>query len=79
MKAIANRLRQLEHAGAPSARETPMVEAILDARRQRLGADYEPVPFPPASYFGCRTQADHIVGRRKLLMERRDSIQAPEA
>ena len=75
MRAIINRLRRLENATAPGEREQAMVEAILAARRRRLGASYEPLTFPPESYAGCRTVADHILRARKLRMER----QAAEA
>ena len=69
MKAIINRLRRLENATAPAEREGAAVEAILAAGRRRLGASYEPLSFPPESYAGCRTVADHILRTRKLRME----------
>jgi hypothetical protein len=70
MRAIVNRLRRLEHAASPDEREHAMVEAILTARRNRLGADYvEPIRFPPESYAGCRTIADRILRTRQLLKE----------
>jgi hypothetical protein len=69
MKAIVNRLRQLENAAVP-ARGRAAAEAILEARRQRLGADYvEPIPYPPDWFAGCRTQADHIIRARKFVMK----------
>jgi len=74
MKAILNRLRRLENANAPADRELAAVEAILEARRRRLGPDYEPVAFPPGSFDGCRTMAERIVRARMLLMERRGLI-----
>ena len=47
MKAIINRLRRLENANAPADRAWALLEAILDARRRRLGPDYvEPTPSP---------------------------------
>jgi hypothetical protein len=70
MKAIVNRLRRLENAAAPAERERAAAEAILEARRQRLGADYvEPIPYPPDWFAGCRTQADTIIRARQFLME----------
>ena len=70
MRAIMNRLRRLENATAPVERERAAVEAILAARRRRLGAEYEPLSFPPESFAGCRTVADRILRTRKLRMER---------
>ncbi len=70
MRAIINRLRRLENATVPVERERAAVEAILAARRRRLGASYEPLSFPPESYAGCRTVADRILRTRKLRMER---------
>ena len=70
MKAIVSRLRRLENAAAPAERERAAVEAILTARRRRIGADYEPRTFPPNSFAGCRTIADRILRSRKLRMER---------
>jgi hypothetical protein len=62
MRAIISRIRRLENAAAPAPRERAAAEAILAARRRRLGADYvEPISFPPESYAGCRTIADHIL------------------
>jgi len=75
MKAIINRLRRLENANAPAERERAAVEAILEARRRRLGPDYvEPTPFPPERFAGCRTMADRIVRSRMLSRERRSLI-----
>jgi hypothetical protein len=68
MKAIVNRLRRLENAAAPAEQERAVAEAILEARRRRLGADYKPATFPAESYAGCRTTADRIVRSRVLLM-----------
>ena len=70
MRAIVNRLRRLENASAPAERERAAVEAILEARRRRLGADYVPMTFPPESYAGCRTVADRILRQRQLSMAR---------
>ena len=50
-----NRLRRLENTTAPAGRERAAVEAILAARRRRLGASYEPFSFPAESYAGCYT------------------------
>jgi len=68
MKTLFNRIRRLENASAPAEREQA-AEAILEARRRRLGADYEPVAFPPESYSGCRSIADRILRARQLLRE----------
>jgi hypothetical protein len=85
MKALFHRLRRLENTAAPAERELwesnrwgsgrdcvrAAVEAIIEARRRRLGADYvEPIPFPKESYAGCRTSADRINRVRELLMAR---------
>jgi hypothetical protein len=70
MKAITNRLRRLENAVAPAERERAAAEAIMEARRLRLGPSYEPVGFPPESFAGCRTVADRILRARHLVMER---------
>ena len=66
MRAIINRLRRLENATAPVERERAAVEAILAARRRRLGASYEPFSFPAESYAGCCTVADRIFRTREL-------------
>jgi hypothetical protein len=55
-------------------RSVTAVEAILAARRRRLGASYEPLSFSPESYAGCRTVADHILRARKLRMERQVDV-----
>ena len=68
-------MRRLENTAAPAGRERAAVEAILAARRRRLGASYEPLSFPPESYAGCRTVADRIFRTREFRMER----QAAEA
>jgi hypothetical protein len=66
-----NRLRRLEEAAVTDKRAHAAAEAILEARRRRLGADYvEPIPFSPESYAGCRTSADRIRRTRELLMDR---------
>jgi|ERR1700733_2728662 hypothetical protein len=69
MKAIVHRLRRLENAAAPAERERAAAEAILEARRRRLGADYDPIRFPAERYAGFRTIAGHIVRGRELRME----------
>ena len=75
MRAIISRIRRLENAAAPAAWERAAVEAILAARRRRLGADYvEPIPFPPESYAGCRTSAHRILRTRQLLKGRIGSV-----
>ena len=66
MRTVINRLRRLENAAAPAERERAAAEAILDARRRRLGADY----VDPGSFAGCRTRADYIVRTRELIMVR---------
>jgi hypothetical protein len=67
MKAIINRLRRLENAAAPAERERADVEAILENMR-RLGYD-EPPSFPPESYTGCRTCADHMLRSLQLISD----------
>jgi hypothetical protein len=75
MKAIANRFRRLQNANAPADPERAAVDAILEARRRRLGPHYvEPTPLPPGSFDGCRTMAERIVRARVLLMEHRGLI-----
>jgi hypothetical protein len=70
MKAIINRVRRLENAAAPAERECKIAQAIRDARRRRLGADYvEPIPFPPEIYAGCRTMGERIIRARQFRME----------
>jgi len=61
MKAIFNRLRRLENAAAPAKRERAAAEQILEARRRRLGADYDPIKYPPDWFAGCRPTADRIL------------------
>ena len=73
MRAIIRRLRRLEEAVAPEEQDNLIVQAILEARRRRLGADYEPTTFPPESYAGCRTVADRILRSRWLRMEHQQS------
>jgi hypothetical protein len=69
MKAMLNRIRRLENACVPGGRERAAVEAILAARRRRLGGDHEPIAFPPESYAGCRSIADRILRTRQLMRE----------
>jgi hypothetical protein len=69
MKAIHSRLCRLERAIAPAERERAAVEAIHEARRRRLGANYEPVGFRPESYADCRSTADVILRARQLRIE----------
>ena len=57
MRAMLNRIRRLEKVAAPAERERAAVEAILEARRRRLGADCEPMTFPTGSFAGCKTVA----------------------
>jgi hypothetical protein len=71
MKAISNRLRRLENAAAPAERERAAVETIVEARCARLGADYEPLKFPPGWFAGSRSMADHILRARQLHVEQR--------
>ncbi len=66
MKAILKRLCRLETVAIPDEKERAAVEAILEARRQRLGANYEPFHYPPNRFEGCRTIADRILRARKL-------------
>jgi hypothetical protein len=69
MRAIINRLRRLESAAAPVERERAAVEAILEARRRRLGADYKPITIPPEVFDGCRGLGERIIRARRLYME----------
>jgi hypothetical protein len=78
MRAIKNRLRRLENTTAPVGRERAAVEAILPARRRRLGAEYEPLSFPLESYAGCRTIADRILRARKLRWNATDEAARQE-
>ena len=78
MNALAKRLRRLEDARAPLDREEEkwraIVEAIEESRRRHEGANYKPrKPFPPGSFDGCHTIADHILRARKLYMEREEA------
>jgi len=66
MKAIVSRLQRLENFTAPAERERAAVEAILEARRRRLGASYEPVSLPSDNYAGCRPTADRLLRARQL-------------
>jgi hypothetical protein len=50
--------------------ERAAVEAILEARRRRLGADYEPITFSSDWFAACRTLADRINRARHLRRER---------
>ena len=71
MKAFISRLRKLENAAVPHLRDQAQVEAILEARRRRLGASYEAPAYPEGSFAGCRTVADRILRTRQLLMARK--------
>ncbi len=75
MKAIFNRLRRLENAAAPAERGRAAVEAILGARGARLGADYEPLRFPPGWFAGASSMADRILRARQFRMEHRSSAE----
>jgi hypothetical protein len=66
---MLNRIRRLENTCVPGERERATVEAILAAGRRRLGADHEPIAFPPESYAGCRSIADRILRTRQLMRE----------
>ncbi len=76
MKAIINRLRRLEHAVAPDERAQASAEAIQEANRQRLGADYDPPNFPPENYAGRRTAAEYIQRTRELQRARQGTADA---
>jgi hypothetical protein len=79
MRTIISRLRRLETAAIPAERERASVEAILEARRRRLGPDYvEPPQFPPERFAGCRMMADRIVRARISAKERQILIQTRE-
>ena len=68
MRAIINRLRRPENAAVPAERERSAAEAILEARRRRLGPDYEEVKIPPEIYKGCRDVAERINRVRRFMM-----------
>jgi hypothetical protein len=70
MKAIVNRLRRLERAAAPAARELADAEMILENMRGRLGSDYEPTEYPPAGFAGYRSTADRSLRAGKFCRER---------
>jgi hypothetical protein len=71
MRAILTRLRRLENARVPQERQQLAAAAILESRRRRLGANYEPPEaLPPGSFDGCHTIADGILRAHKLRMER---------
>ena len=76
MRAIFNRLRRLETGSAPHERTRAAAEAIMEARRRRLGAAYEPTVFPEGWFAGCRGTADHILRARQFLQERKAAEQA---
>jgi len=40
---------RLENAAPPAERKRAAVEAILEARRRRLGANYDPIVYLPVS------------------------------
>ena len=71
MRTIINRLRRLENVAAPAERARTAAQAIMDARRRRLGADYKPTGLSPEIYAGCRTSAERINRARELLMARK--------
>jgi hypothetical protein len=72
MRAIISRLRRLENVAAPAPREQAAVQAILEVRRLRLGADYvEPPPLPAERLHGCRTTAERIIAARCWYTEQR--------
>jgi hypothetical protein len=64
VKAIFGRLRRLENAAAPAEREREAVNAILEARKSRLGPDYRPSTLSPHSFDACETIADEILRAR---------------
>jgi hypothetical protein len=66
MRAIFNRLHRLENASA-AERKQAAAEAIMEARRQRLGAAYERMVFPEDWFADCRGTADHIFTRSPVL------------
>ena len=72
MKAIVSRLRRLEIALGPEEQASAAVQAILAARRKRLGADYKDIEYPRGSFDGCRTTADYIRSARQSRMEREE-------
>ena len=76
MRAIFNRLHRLENASVPVERKRAAAEAIIEARRRRLGAAYEPTVFPEGWFAGCRGTADHILRARQFLQERQPAGQA---
>ena len=76
MRAIFNRLRRLETASAPHERTRAPAETIMEARRRRLGAAYEPTVFPEGWFAGCRGTADYILRARQFLQERQAAGQA---
>ena len=66
MRNMLNRIRRLEEVKAPYAEEKAAAEAILAARRRRLGPDYlEPIPYPSDWFAGCRSIADEINRARR--------------
>ena len=67
MKAIIHRLRRLEGMAA-SEEMNAAAEAILEARRRRLGADYKPTVYPAGWFDGCCGDAEHIIRARVFLM-----------
>jgi hypothetical protein len=65
VKSIISRLRRLENVAAPALGEQAAVQAILEARRRRLGLDYvEPPPLPADMLHACRTTAERIIAAR---------------
>jgi hypothetical protein len=76
MRGIFNRLRRLESATSPHERERAAADAIIEARRRRLGAAYEPMVLPEGWFACCRGTADHILRARQFLQERKAAGQA---
>jgi hypothetical protein len=68
MKAIFTRLHRLENAAAPAERERAAVDAILEARRLRLGDNYKPTVYPPGWFDNCRGIGEQILRSRQFHM-----------
>ena len=67
MRAIIRRLRRPEMAAAPNEKICAAAEAIREARRKRLGADYQEIEYPLGS-FDCDRgrRIDSSAGIRSL-------------